>query len=355
MSKKLRQVTDGIHGTIYLSELESELISTPYFYRLHDIYQSSTVYMTFPNNRTKRYEHSLGTMELASRMLFSSVANAASDTRDLLFEKLMTIFEDISKAVQKGEKCEQLYFNKAQGTIDNFFDEIREQSGVDLIIHMKNVIKSCDFLDTALDFYQYYPTKCTGDHNTNKNNAEYVFLYRCLLQAIRIVGLFHDVGHPPYSHIIEKVLEELYETLDKDCNIKWNKTKTERFRQCLQPYFAKKQKNAFKCERLLCKSSLIESQPHERIGLGLLSYAIDYVIPPKILNIIESDYENDEKLAHVLYYITVVEFAFAILTEKDIFFKSFHKIVDGSIDADRLDYIVRDSKKQWRRLGRYTL
>ena len=59
MGKKLRQITDNVHGTIYLSEFESKLISTPFFYRLHDIYQSSTVYLTFPSNRTKRYEHSI--------------------------------------------------------------------------------------------------------------------------------------------------------------------------------------------------------------------------------------------------------------------------------------------------------
>ena len=88
MGKKLRQVTDNIHGTIYLSSLESELISTPYFYRLHDIYQSSTVYMTYPSNRTKRYEHSLGTMELASTMLYTSVLNASPETKAKLFEKL---------------------------------------------------------------------------------------------------------------------------------------------------------------------------------------------------------------------------------------------------------------------------
>lgn len=52
MKKKMRQVTDSVHETIYLSELEAELIATPYFYRLHDIYQSSTVYMTF--RRTER-------------------------------------------------------------------------------------------------------------------------------------------------------------------------------------------------------------------------------------------------------------------------------------------------------------
>lgn len=91
MENKMRQVTDNIHGTIYLSALESELISTPYFYRLHDIYQSSTVYMTFPSNRTKRYEHSLGTMELASSMLFSSISNADQSTRNILFKSCMGI------------------------------------------------------------------------------------------------------------------------------------------------------------------------------------------------------------------------------------------------------------------------
>ena len=70
MENKMRQVTDNIHGTIYLSALESELISTPYFYRLHDIYQSSTVYMTFPSNSTKRYEKSIVKMKLARSMLY---------------------------------------------------------------------------------------------------------------------------------------------------------------------------------------------------------------------------------------------------------------------------------------------
>ena len=95
--EKIRQVTDNIHGTVYLSTLESELISTPYFYRLHDIYQSSTVYMTYPSNRTKRYEHSLGTMELASSMLFSAVSNADNFTRKKLFEKLRTYYQEVVK------------------------------------------------------------------------------------------------------------------------------------------------------------------------------------------------------------------------------------------------------------------
>ena len=71
MQTKIRQITDSIHGTIYISELEHMMMTTPYFYRLNDVYQSSTVYMTYPSNRTKRYEHSLGTMELAGQMFYA--------------------------------------------------------------------------------------------------------------------------------------------------------------------------------------------------------------------------------------------------------------------------------------------
>ncbi len=78
---KLRNITDNIHGTIHLSEYEYIMTSTPFFYRLHDVYQSSTVYMTFPANRTKRYEHSLGTMHISGTMLHAALSNADNETR----------------------------------------------------------------------------------------------------------------------------------------------------------------------------------------------------------------------------------------------------------------------------------
>ena len=48
-------------------------------------------------------------------------------------------------------------------------------------------------------------------------------------------------------------------------------------------------------------------------------------------------------MAYLIYYTSVVEFTLATLVERDDFFKSFHKIIDGSLDADRLDYIARDT------------
>lgn len=342
MGKKLRQVTDNIHGTIYLSELESELISTPYFYRLHDIYQSSTVYMTFPSNRTKRYEHSLGTMALASKLLFSSVTNADIGSSDALFSKLKNYFFEIKEKVFEDGKSENLYFKSAKdcGILDTFYNINSTVESTDIIESIRDAMKNGVFNDNSLDYYQYYPMECITEKN---DGVENVFLYRCLLQAIRIVALFHDVGHPPYSHIVEQVLKELYDLITSDNDLSLLAKRVKTFKKCMEPFLTRDPEKAFKCQRLLSNSSLTTAEPHERIGLYFLNYAINDIIPQKIANIISTSTNSSETMIHVLYYIVVSEFVFAILTEKDIIFKSFHKIVDGALDADRLDYIVRDS------------
>ncbi len=70
-------INDSLHGLIRLSEFEKEIVSSVGFNRLHDIYQNSTVYLTYPSNRTKRFEHSIGTMKLCSDMFYSSVSNSS--------------------------------------------------------------------------------------------------------------------------------------------------------------------------------------------------------------------------------------------------------------------------------------
>lgn len=347
MKRKMRQVTDNIHGTIYLSELESEMIATPYFYRLHDIYQSSTVYMTFPSNRTKRYEHSLGTMELASSMLFSAVSNANQDTRDELFKKLRFYFGEIFRLAvcYTGSQVAE-YFTQCRNEINDVFMGIETNQDSDTILQdiiskdIKNALAKGCFADSALDYFQYYQLEVEIKNETD--SIENLFLYRCLLQAVRIVALFHDVGHPPYSHIIEDVLRILYKKgQEKTCN--WNQKKKLAFWEIMNQYATKDERDAFKCQTIYSNSSSPTSALHERIGLSLLQSAINDVIPELIIEVVHSDKENCCKKASILYYIFVVELAMGILVEKNLFFKSFHKIIDGILDADRLDYIMRDS------------
>ena len=103
MNVKFYQVVDTIHGTIYYTKLERQIINTPFFNRLHDVNQSSTVYLTFPPNRTKRYEHSLGTMQLTSDIFYNAAMNSSgSEAMDLLMKKARKAFLEIVSYIRNG-------------------------------------------------------------------------------------------------------------------------------------------------------------------------------------------------------------------------------------------------------------
>lgn len=83
---RFHHINDTVHGLIELTNYEKSILGTAGFNRLHDVYQNSTVYLTFPSNRTKRFEHSLGTMKLASDMFISAIKNSDSNTLHAFFE-----------------------------------------------------------------------------------------------------------------------------------------------------------------------------------------------------------------------------------------------------------------------------
>lgn len=344
MDKKLNQVTDVIHDTIYLSLLEAELISTPYFFRLHDIYQSSTVYMTFPSNRTKRYEHSLGTMEIASSMLYSAVSNAEENTRIQLFKQLKEHYKKILKlAIKRTDRQTAPYFVSCNNHIRKIMNVSSGQDAMTCIAkNIKDGLENGCFNDTALDHFQFYPMGINNQSDLDK--TENIFLYRCLLQAVRIVALFHDVGHPPYSHILEKVIVDLYKQYENtEGENEWQTKELNDFKDCLREFVTNEQADAYICQALYSETSRVEYPFHERVGLSLIDHAIRDVVPKLIENVANSQQKQCCKISKCIYYIVVVEFAIAMLAEKNVFFKSLHKIVDGFVDADRLDYIMRDS------------
>lgn len=335
IDNKLRQVTDTIHGSIFLSSLESAMMATPYFFRLHDIYQSSTVYMTYPTNRTKRYEHSLGVMQLASRMLFSSVSNANDDVKILFFRQLESRFNDVIKEARRNSNNQNIgggYYQSLKQPINRVFGNYTDSIWASISNARITATDESIFTEPALNSFQYYPLISGGSEEALKQ----FFMYRCLLQAVRIVALFHDVGHPPFSHIIEEALRELYLLTDR---ASWDREREEKFEDSLRQFVADGDE-AFSCHSIYVNQSLDYAATHERIGFSLLQFALD----DAITGIVSSIKNDDASRALLVYVVVVAEFSMAIWAEKDYFFKSIHSIVDGLLDADRLDYVIRDSR-----------
>lgn len=354
MGKKLRQITDNVHGTIYLSEFESKLISTPFFYRLHDIYQSSTVYLTFPSNRTKRYEHSIGTMELASEIFFAGMANANSVDRKDFLEQLYNYVYKVVDKLYAAEINGVEYLKKTDGLGQAIAKTHLQKEKLEKCIF--NSVRNESILDSALEHYAicFFDTlNKTSDtvEDVGKQIARYLYVYQAILEAIRIAALFHDVGHPPYSHIIEEILQEIYTACKDDENSnpqRFNGEKRQELLKCLETFISDDQQRQSAELKFLLPIEEGKKKGraaiHEQVGLRMLQLAIEDVFPNKIKEINNSHLPLDEKVGKALYHILVVEFTFAILLEKSMLFKSIHRIIDGVIDADRLDYIMRDSQ-----------
>lgn len=277
--KKGIYLNDSIHGLIPLSEYEKRIISSIGFNRLHDVYQNSTVYLTFPSNRTKRFEHSIGTMKLCSDMFFSSVLNATPEN----LEDFYSLFDD--------EYCQII---KDIGKDHNFCDA----QLVGATPHDMPIIEFDKFRHSLIP------------HNVPE---KYQILHLLLIQSIRVAALLHDIGHPPFSHIVENALKSVYveyegvETTEKINN----------FVGTMSKYF----KN--------------NNKLHEQMGSEISDSILREVLSPI------NDYEfnaYNEKLFEVL----VLESVKNIFGEKAPF-SYLHRIIDSSLDGDRLDYVTRDS------------
>jgi HD superfamily phosphohydrolase len=68
-----KRIYDAVHGFIRFNHLEQLLIDSFCFQRLHYLHQLGIAFLVYPGATHTRFEHSLGVMELASRMYDSII------------------------------------------------------------------------------------------------------------------------------------------------------------------------------------------------------------------------------------------------------------------------------------------
>lgn len=286
MSYKKGYIADTIHGNVELTSFERKVMSHVTFNRLHDVYQNSTVYLTFPSNRTKRFEHSIGTMKICNDMFCMAVKNSETDVRNEFFSLFEKSLIDMLKSI-KDVKYNQ-YEKKIGGRIKK--------------IVIESVPESLDKSLSSLA-YSYY------------NEKDNTFIV--ILQAVRLAALLHDVGHPPYSHITEYALmdiKKLYEDSVSTDRIK-------EFNEITQLFLNGNGKKL-----------------HEQMGDEI----VDIILSDSIKEINhDTANENPEVLKDQTFQILVKETVSNILNNVKPF-DILHRIIDGTLDGDRLDYVTRD-------------
>ena len=146
-----REIRDPIYGYIYITKLENDIIDTPIFQRLDRILQMPTAHFVYPSAKYSRKCHSLGVMYLAHRTFSRILYLQHSDLRETISPQLYVepvLLKEVTPCVRA-----------------RALDELKQYFDIDKI-----------------PFY---------------------------VQAIRVAGLLHDIGHGPFSHTLEDVCKAL--------------------------------------------------------------------------------------------------------------------------------------------------
>jgi HD superfamily phosphohydrolase len=81
MPKKIHEIRHPIHVFVRLDNHEREILNSRPFQRLRHIHQLALAYLVYPGATHKRFEHSLGVMELAGRVFDVVTENATDEIR----------------------------------------------------------------------------------------------------------------------------------------------------------------------------------------------------------------------------------------------------------------------------------
>ena len=291
--KQSHNMVDIIHGVIPYDGLEAKIIDSPTFARLQRVMQSSLAYMNYPSNKVHRYEHSIGVMHLAGLFFFHSISN--SEDNDVKH-----FFEEVSSKLEKWIEGD----NAKNYLKENVLSDVKKKK--DIFIK-PNQQKNLLYLDNKL-FREYTPSNLSNNQLT---------LYYIVYEAVRLSGLLHDIGHLPYSHITEFALKRLYDQVES--NHSEDNAKLSDFLSIMQPYCNKNN----------------HRQIHEEVGQKLVNKIFHSIAE----NFPKSSAKEDFFLAAVFH---LTECILVSGPQDDDIASDLHRIVDGVIDCDRMDYCCRD-------------
>ncbi len=337
-------IREPIHDTAAFGCFGREIIDSPYFQRLHYILQNSTTYVAYPSNKNTRFTHSLGVARLCGQILCKALSQSNTKTlKGFLGDTSHFIDDRFVVPIQR------------VGGTTNYKEKLI--SGWKATVHGHSGFSHRHFLSTE----EHDPPVCWDD---DYDGFPAGFLVDTLWQCIQLCGLAHDIGHLPMSHSFEHALEKpdgLFDEYEKILDRASNRRTT-----------ADHDKNATFDQNVLCDSLIKEHGDRLFEAFGIDKKAVRNYLAQDLpehelrsLVILNFIFKNN-RMGHPQdggqgafdYRNLVFQLTFLVLYASSTdamppvsgdeaqkapkFLRTLKTIIAGEIDADRMDYTIRD-------------